>query len=275
MKDLIEAVEACDRLNSYVRAPAEAGDWLWRPKAAIYWLKGKILNAVTSAGLASHRMVSVEVQCRSCGGTGKWVSWDYGQTNENCRKCSATGKHLLYFVETTIDGRLRWHTPVKYGVFVEYPFSLTLAQIEAMKPAQPIQDWKPMQKGKPLQPWEVARDLNTLEAFVPERPGKQWSDEGGPYDIFHYTLFVGDTPRRCFRCGAEPSHGLLCSRDYVGWHAWVCKACDTFGKMMVWSEKEQKYVVPGGSVFDAVPFPAEAVEHPEIQKWLERHRRKE
>ena len=267
---LTDAVESMTRLNSWVRSPNTNYDWFSRPKSAIYWMKGKLLNAVTNAGVATHRLIVMEVKCRSCDGTGKWISWDYGQTGESCRTCSGTGRHKLWFVETTIDGRIKWHTPCKYGIFVSYPVNL---DVKTLGEAHPETDWKPNTPGQPLVPIEVAAALNICEEFLPERPGEQWDNDGGPYDIFFYSLFIGSQPRKCFRCGIEDDKvsRLHCSRNLLAWDASVCTACfSTFGHMSTWSEKEQAYVCPN-SVFDAAPFPIELAEQPAVKRWQARH----
>lgn len=266
---LDHAVEALDKLNSWVRAPHSHGE-ISRPKNAIYWIKGKLLNALTSAGRASHRLIVLEVKCRGCDGTDKWISWDIGRTNEPCRKCDATGVHKLWFVESRIDGgAITWHSPAPRGIFVRYPL---LLRLDSLGVAQPVTDWKPNQPGRPMEAADVARCLNVVEEFIPERPGEYWTYDGGPFYTFHYSLFVGEQAKACFRCGkiGESVGSLCCTREAISWCGWICRDCDkTFDHRSTWSEAQQKYICPN-SMFDACPFPLDLVTDPEIQQWQQR-----
>lgn len=283
MTALAEAIAACDRLNSWLRSSNSRGDWHCRPRRAVYYLKGQLINVATRNGLAKHSAVFTLVKCRSCDGTGKFIPWHYESTGVKCRTCDAKGTHPLYFLESAIDSRgIVWHTPVKYGFSVEHPVRVN---IDSLKPFRLVGDsWKPQMEGRGMEPWEVARDLNVVEALISARPGDYFVDDlGGPFDDFKYDIFVGDAERFCFRCGKtlpesqfsekfqfEWSH-LICHRDAICWGAFLCRPCEsTFNHSAVWSAAENRYVVPGGSMFDAAPFPSDLVQHPEIQRWQHR-----
>lgn len=174
---------ALDRLNSWLRS-----DQPWycpyrsSLKPIIYWTKTQAILETSRKLQIGMRRVAVIKPCRTCDGTGTWVSdreywrnsWDesfdddrsnYG---ERCRKCGGKGKVHLKFIETTI-GPIRWHTPSErwamssLDVYVPFPsywpngddyYDLATG-------------WEPCQKGRPLSLPEAHRDMLVILLAFP------------------------------------------------------------------------------------------------------------
>lgn len=174
---------ALDRLNSWIRAEHP---WYCVArstfKPVIYWTKTKAILEATKVWQVPLRRVMVKKPCRSCSGTGSWLSdrhyicWEEGETleearanyGERCRTCRGKGIVTLKFVESTI-GPIRWHTPIEkwvsssLDVYVPFPAFYASDDDEGYVPAD---NWQPCQPGRPMVLEDVRRDmLILLEAF--------------------------------------------------------------------------------------------------------------
>lgn len=249
----IEIFEAVDKLNSWVRTPS-ARTTAWH---VVYWLKGESIKWANSKGWASHRRVGVDTKCRGCGGTGRYVDsggWEF----DHCRACNNSGTAHLAFIETTILGRIRWHTPLRKS------YEIIRGLIPAEK-EEPALDWKPNQPGRELPIHEAARLLNFAELYVPHGRYPQRTirdcDEyyGEVDDLATYRLYVGSSnPGQCDICGsteAMAQFGCYVNFGRIEWSAHICGRCDTDLK---W-ERLRK-TEPHG-----------LIDHPDIQEWIRRH----
>lgn len=278
---LVEPIKAVDRLNSWVRSESyrRAGH-ASSPKRAVYWLKHCALEAAHATNLASHKLIAVPVKCRDCGGTGQYTSMA-GDKYPHCHKCGSGGLTILYFVETDIaavtdqgtrdpwHGLVTWHSPIER-------FPLVHERLANRVPYTSF-TWKPNQAGKDLTPAEVARDLNTAETFFTERPGPRYTHDGGPYNDFAYSLYLGATdPTRCDLClsatprpGAYGVHRKITPTGTpnhdgarVAWFARACVTCE--------AGYRGRRLGCGNDLFDVFPVPAEPLADEHIRAWIER-----
>lgn len=169
---------ALDRLNSWLRSDL-APTRFWCPlrsafKSTIYWTKTKAILETSKRWHIGMRRVMVRKPCRSCGGTGIWVPYNYEPPDGDCssreggypcRGCEATGTATFKFIETTI-GPLRWHTPSEkwwsssLDVYVPFPsFHHEARAHTAYQYYELAEGWEPNQPGRPLSMSEVERDM--------------------------------------------------------------------------------------------------------------------
>lgn len=177
------ALFALDRLNSWLRAEQP----IFCPfrsalKPVIYWTKTQSILDASKRWHIGLRRVMVKKPCRTCDGSGSWISWyadrdydidiDESRANygERCRNCSGTGIATLKFVETSI-GPIVWHTPAhkwwssSLDVYLPFP---SFAH-DGEQHYDLANGWEPLQKGRPLPFPDVERDmLILLDAYAHE-----------------------------------------------------------------------------------------------------------
>lgn len=249
MPDFISAME---RLNSWIRS--SSGKRGLAPHRAIYYLKREVIEWAHRNLTVHHHNVRVVMPCRGCEGTGRYIdSW--GNRFNHHWECGSLGRQRLEFVQTSIQNGPTWHSP--WNTFYISGFRGPDWQL-----AIADQSWRPNQPGIDMTPDEVARDLNLLETTFTKRPGDYYTDWGGPWNHFRYSLYIGNTGepvRRCSFCGIQLSDracGFGVNRDGLEWTDYACDPC-------------QKKVGGGLAVFGAFPVPAQLVT-PAIQAWQRR-----
>ncbi|HVI10200.1 MAG TPA: hypothetical protein VND65_18060 [Candidatus Binatia bacterium] len=214
-----EFIHAVSRLNSWLRSPSSKRNFA--PARAIYFLKREAISWADAHLSCLHSTVKVAVECRGCHGTGKYTD-SYGHIWPWCKACRSRGRLALTFVQTVIGGGPTWHSPWSgfwiRGRRVHPPYEL----------ARWAEGWTVNEPGKNMEPWEVARDLNLVETTFTERPGWKFHDEWGYGNDFHYSLYVGETPKGvCHLCGG--TEGPFCAYGKtnlpVSWTAHVCENC--------------------------------------------------
>jgi hypothetical protein len=217
-----EFINATSRLNSWLRSKSARHHGA--PSRAIYWLKRQAISWADANLHCLHSTVKVAVECRGCHGTGRYVD-SYGHTWPHCRACGSHGRLSLLFVQTAIGGGPTWHTPwIKFwirGRNVHPHYAL----------ARWVDGWTVNEPGHDMEPWEVARDLNLLETTFTERPGWEYHDEWGDTNDFHYSLYIGSTPKNlCALCrrieGPFEAYGI--THSPVSFTAHVCRKCTEF-----------------------------------------------
>jgi len=165
---------ALDRLNSWLRS-----DQPWccpirsALKPVVYWTKTNAILDISKQWQIGLRRVMVKKPCRRCDGTGTWISdyaWDWklsrdemrANYGERCRGCEGTGTATLKFIETTI-GLVRWHTPADKwymsSLDLYLPYPSFYAQRDSDQYYEDAGTWQPEQKGRPLTPSEIERDI--------------------------------------------------------------------------------------------------------------------
>lgn len=240
----IEAIEALDRLNSWVRSKSfrsGARRMIYHMKSDVLWCSNLPME---------HRGIIVAVKCRDCGGTGRYRDWG-GNLLDHCRACNSTGTAKLRFIETKIAERIVWHTPAeKYPRGWEGGFEIEMS-------------YAPNQIGNDLEISEAARLLNLAEPCFP-RP-HDCCTEYGEFNDFNYSLYVGRTdPEICSLCGTmnDRQYGYSVTRNHIEWSDFACVKCEKD------FEKKNGGIV---SIFKAFALPQHLVSHPEIQRWMDRH----
>src|SRR5690242_8277276 len=225
MSEVPESIWAMDRLNSWIRSNSFRAHNFASPRHAIYWLKGEALTWAHQNLSCLHSSVRVTTQCRDCDGTGCYTD-SYGTTFPHCRACGSCGQVSLTFVQSFIQGGPVWHTPWNKfwlrGIYGQHPNYYLARVIDG--------EWTVNQVGRDLTPDEIARDLNTVEQFWQKRPDPYYTDWGGPFDDFKFTLYAGATPREtCSLCGNPNDSGCGCrvTRFPIEWTDHACKRCET------------------------------------------------
>lgn len=184
--DLLASIDA---LNSWVRA--ENRDWhsYLSPKYFIYECKRKVIESARNAGILGSRYIYTRPKCTSCKGSGLWNHPYDEWIIDDCRKCSGSGIATLYFEETLIAGRYRWHSPLKWPV-------------ESIRSQSQLEEnWQTGQGGKPLQRIDVVRHLNVLEAA---------------FGYGDYPLWLGSLlGSECYFCGAK---NRITGMPVTPWH---------------------------------------------------------
>jgi hypothetical protein len=276
-------LEAIDHLNSWVRSDSARG-WHSSPRYAIYDWKHAAIQRAIKDGTARCDAIYLTLNCRDCGGTGKYID-SYGEKFPRCRRCSNSGHSTLLFLTTAI-GDIRWHTPHDKCWRFNLPEDF-------WQSARLSVDWEPNQKGRDLELWEVAECLNVLEEAV-ERGELPKPGSHGVYDRSYwigdsdhgkYRLDLGRSERVCEICSTpavakDAERGLYdgvhhhVTREHVEFSAWACYACKAlYATVNRWCDVAKKYVPDGGngkSIFDEFKIPIERCQHPEVRKWLER-----
>lgn len=266
--DLDAGLVALDTLNSWARSDSYRRMYYYGPRNAVYWMKNSALRLAFRLGMAEWRPIRVEVECRQCHGTGDYDD-SMGYHWHHCRACDSTGRVSLRFLETTIGGRFRWHTPsmrVPWEVSdrISPPNPDNLPRLRYWwEDAQPVDDWTPNQPGKDLTIEEHAELLCIAETTFIDRPRtsyrvRGWDDDARVDAPFNYRLYVGELPRVCFRCGSQdvPVGGCRTSRCTISWNVHACKACEAD---------------LGSAIWDAFPYPDALLAPPSIQRWREMH----
>jgi hypothetical protein len=162
---------ALDRLNSWVRAEDGHDRLRSRFKEVIYWVKTKAILEAGRVGLATYRRVMDRPKCRSCQGSGVWMTW-YAQDDEGampCRGCKGSGTATLKFIETTI-GPLVWHTPqhVWWSFGLESSLAFPCYYPHGTEHYESAGDWTVRQTGRTMEPADIERDLLTLLQAYPQ-----------------------------------------------------------------------------------------------------------
>jgi Zn ribbon nucleic-acid-binding protein len=216
---LLSIMPPLARLNAWARLEYKDQLDMHEMPSRIYAWKKMAIGAAMKLGMATQRIIGVERSCKACKGTGeyKWVDWndedhvDY----QDCRRCGATGKVILRFVESTIAGQYRFHTPRPrwdLGVFTPEDF-------EAVQPGGT--DWEPEQPGAPLERLEFIRLINQVEAIIPVPEPRFGSST-------EYSLHLGELPG-CWICGSincRYSWDLYRMQIGLRWKAGLCEACE-------------------------------------------------
>ena len=245
----IEALHAMARLNSWLRSKSGRRPVYGRPLGAVYYLKREAIIWADANLACKHGSIIVGVECRDCGGSGRYCD-SYGCQHDHCWRCGSRGRTSLHFVWTWIEeAAILWHTPRdKFWIPGKHTPLYSLAVWDDR--------WGVNQPGLEMTVEEVARDLNIVEAFWPRRPGEHHTD-WGTFDVFHYTLNLGDVERdRCAICGGEANPNYRCHvrRGWFEFSDVACKRCH-----------DQK----GIEVFNLFPFPVHIV-GPHAREWAER-----
>lgn len=264
---ILSIMPALAKLNAWARLPIQKQLDMSGLASQIYRWKRSAISAAMKTGLATQRIIAVERPCKACRGTGTytWIDWndedhvDY----QPCRRCLSTGKVILRFVESTIAGRTKFHTPRPkwdLGVFTELDF-------EATMPSQT--DWTPEQPGLELDRVELIQSINQIESVICDRGLKQLNES--------YSLHLGMSPG-CWICGS-----INCRFDYGIWRPiglrWKSAICDDCDRTDAWLSvkptwpvnlhrlRSEKDLYPGWH--DRVPLPFLASD-PAVVEWLAR-----
>lgn len=238
-----------DVLNRWVRTSGAC-----RPRKAVYWLKSRyaIRDAVMAGMVPTMRVVIATVKCNRCR-DGQYIDWE-GNPRGQCYKCK-NGIAKLLFVETSIAGRWKWHTPLDYTSWLGWPIGDLVPE--------PVTDWTPGREGVELSIDEGARHLNVVEEYWPQwKSEKPYSMSRDEYDSTHYYLFkysldlgtIGD-PDVCFLCGtaAEYCCSTVCAPGLeTRWP--TCRPCGE--RKDVWD------------IIHGKPLPELS---PSVNEWRERH----
>ena len=256
---LISALEAVDRLNSWVRSPS-----FFRGLAAeglrrrIYAIKGQAIQRAHGVLACTYHPLTTLATCRDCAGTGKYTD-SYGTTYPHCRACGNSGVVRLHFVDTLIAfyplykdlnpaWHVHWHSPRD-----RWPLRSDLLGTEITDV-----DWKVNQPGKDLTVNEAARDLLLCDETFPGR-----HCFGGRCSCAAcYRLHIGRVEDRCAHCGAtvtqeQANHGRLGARS--GRAEFTCVACPAC------------YQAKGNSAaLFAVGLPPELLEPEHVRAWVEK-----
>ncbi len=210
----------------------------------IYYMKNEILWRGPFA--MEHRGIISNVECRDCGGTGKYNKHWCGETFGHCWACDSTGRAKLHFVETKLEARFTWHTPrERFPRVWEGGYKLEF-------------EWLPNRPGKDLETHEAAALLNLIEPYF-SKPYDDFSRYGGTFNDFNYHLYLGETDRAvCSLCGWGPAmaSGFHVCREMVEWRDTACEECN--------------HKFKGSSIFNQFAVPQHLL-NPEIEKWMARH----
>jgi hypothetical protein len=266
--DQFQTLQSVDALNSWVRSKG-AREWRRSPRNAIYDWKGEAIRQAFSAGLRDYHAIFLTLNCRDCGGSGRYVD-SCGCKFDHCRKCGNRGTVRLTFLVTKIEGFV-WHTPW------EHCWKFRLPDGESVYAAATLSaDWEPNAVGKDLDLVDVVHHLNVLEDAMPTIPGSHgvysYGEFFGESDHKIYYLHLGRFLQVCEICGTPAKqigewsggypkmdgiyHGV--ARPPLTWSAWGCDAC--------------KAAHDGVSIFGKFPEPTHLIEHPEIQRWLRKRK---
>jgi hypothetical protein len=242
-------------------------------KESIYAYKQLAALLDAAAGTANARPVGVTAKCHNCSGTGLFISWYEGQTNERCRTCRATGRVYLRFTETTIHGHV-WHHPWLdagrriFGASLGWPSlyydegarELTIEREGIAPQTRPFEsagDWQPNTLGAKLPIERAAELLNQVEDWVRDLKGVdyriRWPFEFAQQSINAYALEIGRIGASCHYCGApETSTSFGHWTKHVRWSTPVCETHATL-KVDAWDKR-----LPDGAL------------GPHARAWLER-----
>ena len=259
-----DVVAALSLLNSHARAFGCGRD-------AIYSYKLLVAMLYASAGQANARPVGVMSKCRYCNGTGKFFSWDYGQTDEACRKCSRTGYVFLRFVETRIEGH-SWHHPwISYGqeIFstslggrprIEYDAgSRSLLIIKPGHAAEEMSfgsvgDWTPNTPGEKMAGERAAELLNPVEDWVLSirgvDPQIRWRLESALRTMSGYNLELGRIGTGCHYC--ESQLVTIGQRHILKPFSWAVCCCADHERMPI--DQWDKRVPPSALTISIVKW---------------------
>jgi hypothetical protein len=288
-------VEALSRLNVHARS---RGGGLWGNGVAhaIYAYKELAALVALTEESAALRFVKWQGRCARCtnGQYSHW-DWDDGYT-VRCRDCRGTGIRTLRFTETRFATGQVWHHPwegrghphpghsladsvlgltlfyaddhvghgTDAGQVIEWRTAGTWAPSDHPADRLPlaelvpllnqVEDWVESADSFPGfgSPWIRERAQRHLRT---PKPTSSWC-EGDPTQP-GYSLDLGRMPGDCFVCGAEASscYGRLTRQFH--WSLPICRRH---------SEGPEK-----------VPFPKDSpppeLITPDVQHWLDRHRR--
>lgn len=252
-EEIIAVLPQLDAMNSFVRSDAHRESWTNGLTKVVYHYKREALRELTSMQAASHRLISIIVKCRDCGGSGRYTDGN-GYTHDHCWDCANKGRVKLRFIESTLPGPITWHSPERDS------WSFTrLSTAEMTEHA--VADWTVHQKGNDLTPAQVAANMNAIEAVFTNRPRDAYNYQ--ERSLHHtYTIYVGCSESDvCLICGGPSDRkyrGHLVRTGRLHWHGTACKKCD-----------EQAH---GAEIFETLSrlMPAEFLT-PEVRAWAERH----
>lgn len=248
--DLLTALESMNVLNQWVRKTGCS-----RPRKAVYWLKGRyaIRDAVMAGMTTKLRLVQATVKCNRCY-NGQYFDWN-GYPRGACYHCNGKGQATLKFVETQIDNRWTWHTPLAYNTWHGWPMNDLVAEEQ--------DGWFPGREGIDLDLEEAVRHLNVVEGYwqqwMKETPYEHGWDEydSTRYYTFNYRLELppfGDGGT-CWRCGNPKSLNCIVTFPPGLETQWpTCKACSDDPK--IWE---------GIKAMPLLPL------SPELKAWYDRH----
>lgn len=210
---------AISTLNSHARSVI---GWPSDVRGVIYDYKAFAAMLNAHAGRIEARPIGLMAKCRYCDGSGRFISWDYGQTDEACRKCSRTGKVYLRFLETTVEGE-RWHHPWHqkgHEIYwlaqgrpkIEYDEgsrSLILRRENGARAEIPFGspgDWKPNIPGERLEVERLAELLNQVEDWLLGigyiDSDIRWRLATAQRAVTSYSLDLGRIGSTCHVCGS-------------------------------------------------------------------------
>jgi hypothetical protein len=214
MSDLLEKLASVDALNSWVRSRSFYGPTV-SPRKRIYEAKKMALKDAVRLLDCDHKLITIMAKCRDCGGTGKYC--DGWSEFDHCYRCFNKGMVRLEFVESSIAGRFRWHTPRSES------YSFAPPQMGEISFA--ATDWDVNKDGKYLTPDEAAKHLLVIDqAWPPSRYG----DCGTRYCecTGHYHLYAGAVDKVCSHCGSQDvSERCHKTRGRVEFTFGICAWC--------------------------------------------------
>ncbi len=264
-------IDAMDRLNSHARSPGLGV--MSSERHAIYAYKAAVVTVLAHAGEVKGRLVSLQVKCRSCGGTGKWIDYEariYSPIavldhTEPCRTCSHTGKVTLRFLETTLPGDKVWHHPWSTR-FDCVGLSLAQEIWPGMKAAaegdgyraltgdelrwEAPGDWLPNTPSQALPQAEFVDLANVVEDWL--APGawlgkSMWRLDVARRKAGEYDLHLGRVDGDCCICGSPyVACRLGCSVGRLRWSAPICD------RHLGFSSRERPTEVPSSLITPAV-----------------------
>lgn len=218
---LVAVLPQLDAMNSYVRSDAhKRASYVSSLAKVVYHYKREALRDLTQMQLASHRLVSVTTKCRDCGGSRCYTDYN-GYTHDHCRLCDSSGTVTLRFIESLIYGSITWHTPIRDA--------WSIVRDASAMPEHPVSNWTVHQKGKDLQPDDVARAMLEIESVIHKRPSPDYYNHS--YRSLHetYTIWIGEAPRdTCVICSSTAGAPHCCHivrMDRLHWGAPACRRC--------------------------------------------------
>lgn len=245
-----DVAQAISVLNAHARAFGFG-------KEAIYGYKKFAAMCDAIAGIAHPRPVGVMVTCHNCSGTGRFISFYDGPTNERCRTCSASGKVYLRFVETTVRGHV-WHHPWASGGREIFSAALGEPEIfydaggrelqitwpdgrQERRPFESVGDWKPNTPGAKLDVETAAELFNRVEAWITALygvidPRLVWPRERARQAVGTYPLELGRVGDICHYCGGgacKINSGIW--TRHLRWSWPTCEPCSADAER--WKDK--------------------------------------
>jgi hypothetical protein len=260
------------RLNAWCRVPFEQQLGMYDVVPHIYRYKLRTIRHAVRHGMAALRLVSIEMGCLTCKGTGEFRRARYDGDEywaEECRRCSASGRVRLIFVETRI-GSVRWHTPLKSWDREICSFGLVTPE--------PIDagDWKPGEPGDAvLERLQLFELLNQVESII-------CGDRLIRYGVWHhynYGLHLGRLEKCAFCERTEEALtspyrrrtmycGMTICRPGFRWEAGECYGHAWKFFTPPWPLNQNRWI-RDPCWQDYAPLPPLA-SHPVVTEWLAR-----